>query len=291
MSAPTLQALVERYLVERRRLGFDLRKSAYALRSFARYVRRRRPPRAADRGDHGRLGATRQPRQHRSSHLGAAAQAVALVHAMAAAVRAAHRGSRRCDLRASARAPGAAHLQRAGVRRSAGRRAPARTRAWPARHGLRDAVRSDRLLRAAAVRGAGAAQHGRRSQARDADHPPDQVRQVAPGAHASEQRRGLASLSIDARPVGRVSAGRGGVLRRHARATTGHAAEYASGGTRLRRAARATGLAQPRRSPRPAHPRPEAHVRRASGDALACPGRGHRSGDAVAVDLRRAREW
>ena len=38
MSAPTLQALVERYLVERRRLGFDLRKSAYALRSFARYV-------------------------------------------------------------------------------------------------------------------------------------------------------------------------------------------------------------------------------------------------------------
>lgn len=38
MSAPTLRILVERYLVERRRLGFDLRKSAYALRSFARYV-------------------------------------------------------------------------------------------------------------------------------------------------------------------------------------------------------------------------------------------------------------
>ena len=38
MSAPTLPTLVERYLVERRRLGFDLRKSAYALRSFARHV-------------------------------------------------------------------------------------------------------------------------------------------------------------------------------------------------------------------------------------------------------------
>ena len=41
MSAPTMRTLVERYLVERRRLGFDLRKSAYALRSFA--CCRRRP--------------------------------------------------------------------------------------------------------------------------------------------------------------------------------------------------------------------------------------------------------
>ena len=38
MSAPTVRTLVERYLVERRRLGFDLRRSAYALRSFACYV-------------------------------------------------------------------------------------------------------------------------------------------------------------------------------------------------------------------------------------------------------------
>ncbi|MBL0299791.1 MAG: tyrosine-type recombinase/integrase [Betaproteobacteria bacterium] len=38
MSAPTVRTLVERYLVERRRLGFDLRKSAYALRSFACHV-------------------------------------------------------------------------------------------------------------------------------------------------------------------------------------------------------------------------------------------------------------
>jgi integrase len=39
MSAATsLQALVERYLVERRRLGFALRSPAYALRSFARHV-------------------------------------------------------------------------------------------------------------------------------------------------------------------------------------------------------------------------------------------------------------
>jgi len=39
MSAATsLQALVERYLVERRRLGFALRSPAYALRGFARHV-------------------------------------------------------------------------------------------------------------------------------------------------------------------------------------------------------------------------------------------------------------
>jgi len=38
MSATTLHTLVERYLVERQRLGFDLRRSAYALRSFARHV-------------------------------------------------------------------------------------------------------------------------------------------------------------------------------------------------------------------------------------------------------------
>ena len=34
----SLQALVERYLVERGRLGFNLRRPAYALRSFARHV-------------------------------------------------------------------------------------------------------------------------------------------------------------------------------------------------------------------------------------------------------------
>ncbi len=37
-AAPTLRALVERHLVERRRLGFKLRSAAYALHSFARYV-------------------------------------------------------------------------------------------------------------------------------------------------------------------------------------------------------------------------------------------------------------
>lgn len=37
-SATSLQALVERYLLERRRLGFALRSPAYALRSFARHI-------------------------------------------------------------------------------------------------------------------------------------------------------------------------------------------------------------------------------------------------------------
>ena len=38
MSAPRLTTLVERYLVERRRLGFELNSPAYSLRSFARHV-------------------------------------------------------------------------------------------------------------------------------------------------------------------------------------------------------------------------------------------------------------
>ena len=106
-------------------------------------------------------------------------------------------------------------------RRSAGRRAAARADAGSARRRLRDAVRSDRLHRAADLRGAVAAQRGRRSQVRHAHHSPDQVRQVAPGAHAPEYRGGAASLSLDARPGGRVCAGRRRVLRRHARPTAG----------------------------------------------------------------------
>jgi hypothetical protein len=39
MSKPAnLQALVERYLRERRRLGFGMRDAVYALRSFARHL-------------------------------------------------------------------------------------------------------------------------------------------------------------------------------------------------------------------------------------------------------------
>ena len=37
-----LTALVERYLTERRTLGFQLRSTAYSLRSLAEYVRRTR---------------------------------------------------------------------------------------------------------------------------------------------------------------------------------------------------------------------------------------------------------
>jgi hypothetical protein len=37
-----LTALVERYLTERRTLGFQLRPTAYSLRSLAEYVRRTR---------------------------------------------------------------------------------------------------------------------------------------------------------------------------------------------------------------------------------------------------------
>src|SRR5882672_5157604 len=37
-TATSLQTFVQRYLLERRRLGFALRTSAYALRSFARHI-------------------------------------------------------------------------------------------------------------------------------------------------------------------------------------------------------------------------------------------------------------
>ena len=43
-SDTTLQALVERYLDERHRLGFSARTQAYALRSFARHVHALRLP-------------------------------------------------------------------------------------------------------------------------------------------------------------------------------------------------------------------------------------------------------
>ena len=92
MSAATLQGLVERYLIERRRLGFSDRTPAYALRSFARHVKavgHRGALTVEVMADWARCDS------HGSSdpaHLGAPAEEPAFVHALAAAVRAAHRG-------------------------------------------------------------------------------------------------------------------------------------------------------------------------------------------------------
>ena len=64
MSAPTsLQARVERYLVERRRLGFSGRNQACSLAQLRAPCPGRRPSRTVDGRGHGRVGASRQPWQ------------------------------------------------------------------------------------------------------------------------------------------------------------------------------------------------------------------------------------
>ena len=97
------------------------------------------------------------------------------------------------------------YLQRAGDRRSAGQGATARAGAGAWRRRLRDTVRLDRRDRSSHRRGAVAAQRGCRCQGRDVEHPSDQVRQVATGADAPQHRKRVASVSLDARPGGRVS--------------------------------------------------------------------------------------
>ena len=67
-------------------------------------------------------------------------------------------------------------------------------------------------------------------------------------------RGGPASLSLDARPGGRVCAGRRPVLRRHPRSTAGTATGRRQVHRVFAELRRAAGLAQPRDSPRPAHP-------------------------------------
>ena len=70
---------------------------------------------------------------------------------------------------------------------------------------------------------------------RDAHHSPDQVRQVAPGAHASQHAsRPCAAIAGCATWPADPLAGRGPVLRRHARPTTGHAPRRPPGAPRLR---------------------------------------------------------
>lgn len=268
MSAPTVRTLVERYLVERRRLGFDLRKSAYALRSFACHVGaagHRGPLTVEIMADWARRDS------HGSTDPRTWARRLKLLRSFTRWLQQFEPRTEIPDDAIFGRLPErqAPHIY--SEREFVDLLAAAR-RLGPAR-GLRGVVFETLfgLIGSCGLRlsGGGAAQHGRRSRARDAHHPPNQVRQVTSGADASELHRGTASLSIDARPVGRIGAGRGRILRRHARATTGPATEYARRGTRLRRTARATGLAQPWRSPCPTHTRLEAHHGRPSGDALA----------------------
>ena len=52
----SLQARIDDYLAERRRLGFQLRSRDTLLASFARYVAEPASPRAADRRTHGASG-------------------------------------------------------------------------------------------------------------------------------------------------------------------------------------------------------------------------------------------
>ncbi len=269
MSAPTMRTLVERYLVERRRLGFDLRKSAYALRSFACHVGavgHRGPLTVEIMADWARRDS------HGSTDPRTWARRLKLLRSFTRWLQQFEPRTEVPDDAIFGRLPErqAPHIyseqEFVDLLAAARRLGPA--------PGLRGVVFETLfgLIGSCGLRVSEAV--GLRNMdvdldARDAHHPPNQVRQVASGADASQLRRRTASLSIDARPVGRIGAGRGCVLRRHARATTGHATEYAWRRTRLCRTARATGLAQPRHSPCPTHTRPEAHDGRPSGDALA----------------------
>jgi hypothetical protein len=96
-----LTALVERYLTERRTLGFQLRSTAYSLRSLAEYVRctRHRGPLTLEVMAQWASG---HPCKRRSPNLGQTPEALALLRALDAAVRAGHRSARRHDLRAAA---------------------------------------------------------------------------------------------------------------------------------------------------------------------------------------------
>ena len=121
-----LTALVERYLTERRTLGFQLRSTAYSLRSLAEYVRRTRhrgPLTLEVMAEWARLDshASVDPRTWARR-----LKQLALLRAMDAAVRAGHRSARRHDLRSAARAPGTAHLQPRGSAAVAGCRARTR---------------------------------------------------------------------------------------------------------------------------------------------------------------------
>ena len=137
----SLQARVDDYLAERRRLGFELKSMGLALATFTRYVAgvRYQGPLTADLM--ARVGAARQVEQRHPPDLGAPAEAAAAVRPLPAAVRSAHRGTRRVGLRARAGTSGAAHLPRRGDRRSAGRRTRVAATRWSAPGHLRDAVR------------------------------------------------------------------------------------------------------------------------------------------------------
>ena len=264
MSAPPpCNARVERYLVERRRLGFDLRSRAYALRSFARHVSavgHRGPLTVEIMADWARRDS------HGSNDPRTWARRLKKLRSFTRWLQQFEPRTEVPDDTIFGRLPErqAPHIyseqEIVDLLAAARRLGPA--------PGLRGVVFETLFgliacYRAAGLRGAVAAQRRCRSQARDADRPPDQVRQVAPGADAPEHAwRHCAAIAAMRDLAGESARGRCRVLRRHARPTAGHAAGRPPGGSRLRRAAPAIGLAQPRRSPCPAHPRPAAHLRR-----------------------------
>ena len=94
MSAPaSMPALVERYLRERRRLGFELRSPGLALRNFARYVQD-----SAHRGPLTRELMASWARHDSHESVDPCTWARRLkqlrpLHALVAAVRATHRGA------------------------------------------------------------------------------------------------------------------------------------------------------------------------------------------------------
>ena len=212
-----LTALVERYLTERRTLGFQLRSTAYSLRSLAEYVRRTRhrgPLTLEVMAEWARLDS---PRQRRSRGPGPAAEALALLRALDAAVRAA---PPRCPTTRSSDGCPSARRRTSTAERRCSSCWPPRAQLGPS-PGLRGLVYETLfgLIASCGLRLSEAlslTHRRRRSQARPADDPAHEVRQVAPGAAASEHGQGLGPLPLDAGRGRRLTRRRRAVLHRHA---------------------------------------------------------------------------
>jgi len=198
MSAPIVRTLVERYLVERRRLGFDLRKSAYALRSFACHVGavgHRGPLTVEIMADWARCDS------HGSTDPRTWARRLKLLRSFTRWLQQFEPRTEVPDDAIFGRLPErqAPHIyseqEFVDLLAAARRLGPAPSLRGVVFETLFGLTGSCGLRVSEAV---GAAQHGRRSRARDAHPAPNQVRQVTSGADASQLHRGIASLSIEA---------------------------------------------------------------------------------------------
>ena len=230
MSATTMRTLVERYLVERRRLGFELRKSAYALRSFACHVGavgHRGPLTVEIMADWARCDS------HGSTDPRTWARRLKLLRSFTRWLQQFEPRTEVPDDAIFGRLPErqAPHIyseqEFVDLLAAARRLGPA--------HGLRGVVFETLfgLIGSCGLRVSEAV--GLRNMDVDLKRGMFTITEPSSASRVrcrcTQLRRRTATLSIDAQPVGRVGAGRGCVLRRHAWATTGYATAARSGGS------------------------------------------------------------